>query len=400
MLSEKQRHLGVSNATLKFAYDSIMLQHAFAVHSCACHHLRHLSVVPRDAITFRFSRSSGPGGQHVNKVNTRVEARFRVADASAWLTERERTALLGCSSVTGGAGANGGHDDARDSGGNASRRRREGASLPAMAAARRALNRRGEIVVTSQRSRSQARNIDDCIAKIQAMVDMAASVPYLQDGAPPSAPGSRQAAAKAVAKGAAAKAQEAAAAAAAAAAWTEVESVAGGTGEWQPMAPSHAAAWRQQQQRRQRRQLTRQATDGVAAVGSVTSSSSSTVVMTQMQHPGMSVDDIWKAMKAHERSEVAAATDAGPLQPTVAAAALPEFSREATRQARPRRRGSGTKAYLRAKAAKGAKVGMSPAQQHQRQQQQQQQQQQQRKGGKLGKPMRVKKGKTRMWVWQ
>ncbi|MDH5396723.1 MAG: alternative ribosome rescue aminoacyl-tRNA hydrolase ArfB [Cyclobacteriaceae bacterium] len=31
-------------------------------------------------ITFTFSRSSGPGGQHVNKVNTRVTLRFDVAN--------------------------------------------------------------------------------------------------------------------------------------------------------------------------------------------------------------------------------------------------------------------------------------------------------------------------------
>jgi ribosome-associated protein len=33
-------------------------------------------------LVFTFSRSSGPGGQNVNKVNTRVELRFTVADSS------------------------------------------------------------------------------------------------------------------------------------------------------------------------------------------------------------------------------------------------------------------------------------------------------------------------------
>ncbi len=32
-------------------------------------------------LTFRASRSSGPGGQNVNKVNTRIELRFNVANS-------------------------------------------------------------------------------------------------------------------------------------------------------------------------------------------------------------------------------------------------------------------------------------------------------------------------------
>ena len=39
------------------------------------------------------SRSSGPGGQHVNKVNTQVQLRFNIA-ASGLLTESEKSTLL------------------------------------------------------------------------------------------------------------------------------------------------------------------------------------------------------------------------------------------------------------------------------------------------------------------
>lgn len=46
---------------------------------------------PRDLdphLQFRFTRASGKGGQHVNKVSTRVELNFRFEDAEVW-DERE-----------------------------------------------------------------------------------------------------------------------------------------------------------------------------------------------------------------------------------------------------------------------------------------------------------------------
>jgi ribosome-associated protein len=47
----------------------------------------------RSEVAFRFSRSSGPGGQHAQKSSTRVEALFDVAE-SAGLTDRERRLVL------------------------------------------------------------------------------------------------------------------------------------------------------------------------------------------------------------------------------------------------------------------------------------------------------------------
>ena len=44
-------------------------------------------------LNFSFSRSGGPGGQHVNKVNTKVELRFAIADSMV-LTEEEKAILL------------------------------------------------------------------------------------------------------------------------------------------------------------------------------------------------------------------------------------------------------------------------------------------------------------------
>lgn len=43
--------------------------------------------------TFTASRSSGPGGQHVNKVSTKIELRFNVKE-SAFLTAEEKEIIL------------------------------------------------------------------------------------------------------------------------------------------------------------------------------------------------------------------------------------------------------------------------------------------------------------------
>jgi len=47
----------------------------------------------RNEVAFRFSRSSGPGGQHANKTETRVEALFDV-EASQGLSDAERRRVL------------------------------------------------------------------------------------------------------------------------------------------------------------------------------------------------------------------------------------------------------------------------------------------------------------------
>lgn len=39
-------------------------------------------VVPEDEISFRFVSSGGPGGQHANRSNTKVEAVFRLDDSA------------------------------------------------------------------------------------------------------------------------------------------------------------------------------------------------------------------------------------------------------------------------------------------------------------------------------
>ena len=49
--------------------------------------------IPRSEIELRFSRSSGPGGQHAQKSDTRVEATFDVA-ASQGLSETQKRRVL------------------------------------------------------------------------------------------------------------------------------------------------------------------------------------------------------------------------------------------------------------------------------------------------------------------
>ena len=49
--------------------------------------------VPRSEIELRFSRSSGPGGQHAQKTESRVEAVFDVEGSGA-LTERQKRRVL------------------------------------------------------------------------------------------------------------------------------------------------------------------------------------------------------------------------------------------------------------------------------------------------------------------
>jgi ribosome-associated protein len=61
-------------------------------------HVRGSAVIPDTELRWRFSRSSGPGGQHVNKTDTAVELSFDLADTDslpAQLKERAIRRLAG-----------------------------------------------------------------------------------------------------------------------------------------------------------------------------------------------------------------------------------------------------------------------------------------------------------------
>ncbi len=94
--------------------------------------------IPADEIEVAFVRSGGPGGQNVNKVATKVELRWRPGDSAA-LSADDRAWLL---------------------------QRLD-----------RRLTSTGELLVTSERTRNQARNRDDAAAKLAAIVRAALARP-------------------------------------------------------------------------------------------------------------------------------------------------------------------------------------------------------------------------------
>jgi peptidyl-tRNA hydrolase ICT1 len=49
--------------------------------------------IPLDQLQITYDRSSGPGGQNVNKVSTKVDLRFQVKEAS-WLSDAIKNRLI------------------------------------------------------------------------------------------------------------------------------------------------------------------------------------------------------------------------------------------------------------------------------------------------------------------
>ncbi|KAF7650662.1 hypothetical protein LDENG_00122530 [Lucifuga dentata] len=94
--------------------------------------------IPVDRLTVSYSRSSGPGGQHVNKVSTKAEVRFCVRTAD-WIPEEVRQKILEKNKTR--------------------------------------INKAGELLVSSELSRSQQRNLSDCLQKISAVIAEASEKP-------------------------------------------------------------------------------------------------------------------------------------------------------------------------------------------------------------------------------
>jgi ribosome-associated protein len=94
--------------------------------------------IPLDEFEFTYARSSGPGGQNVNKVNSKALLRWPVRTSPS-LPEAVRQRLLS----------------------------RYGNRVTA----------EGDLLISSQRYRDQAKNVDDCLAKLQEMLAAAAAAP-------------------------------------------------------------------------------------------------------------------------------------------------------------------------------------------------------------------------------
>lgn len=86
------------------------------------------------ALQFSAIRASGPGGQHVNKVATAMELRLVIAESG--LPEAVQQRLLAC----------------RD----------------------RRITQEGEIVIKAQRFRSQDKNRQDALQRLEALIDKVA----------------------------------------------------------------------------------------------------------------------------------------------------------------------------------------------------------------------------------
>lgn len=95
--------------------------------------LDHFSNIPdlTDELQFSFSRSSGPGGQNVNKVNSKVELRFDIANSALLNAEQKQilTTKLGSK-----------------------------------------INSEGILIITSQRSRSQLANKEDVAERFRQLI--------------------------------------------------------------------------------------------------------------------------------------------------------------------------------------------------------------------------------------
>ena len=94
--------------------------------------------IPDDEVRLSFVRSSGPGGQNVNKVSSAVELRFDAARSSVLAEDvKERLAKLAGSRMTAG----------------------------------------GELIIAASRHRTQKANRDDAVARLATLVRRALARP-------------------------------------------------------------------------------------------------------------------------------------------------------------------------------------------------------------------------------
>jgi ribosome-associated protein len=101
-------------------------------------HIQHDLVVPGSELSWTAATASGPGGQNVNKVATKVELRFDLPN-SAVLSAEVKARMRNL--------------------------------------ARHRLDAEGKVVVTSQATRNQARNVEDARRKLAELIARALVIP-------------------------------------------------------------------------------------------------------------------------------------------------------------------------------------------------------------------------------
>ena len=94
--------------------------------------------VPQREFRFSYARSSGPGGQNVNKVNSKVQLSWNPTDSEALPAEVLQRLLV---------------------------------------QQRNRINKAGELLVTSERFRDRERNVSDCVEKLRQMLVQASRRP-------------------------------------------------------------------------------------------------------------------------------------------------------------------------------------------------------------------------------
>lgn len=97
-----------------------------------------IPVIPIDKLKFSFCASSGPGGQNVNHVNTKVELRFKPNEAD-WIPKEILYRFIE-------------QNENR-------------------------INKDGEMIITSQKERKQNLNLDDCVKKLRSYLEQASYLP-------------------------------------------------------------------------------------------------------------------------------------------------------------------------------------------------------------------------------
>lgn len=99
---------------------------------------RNIKLIPKEAVEFSFSRSSGPGGQNVNKLNTK--ATLRCAANASWIPRW---------------------------------------ALPDLVKNPHYVASTHSILITSTVYRSQSQNIDECLQKLHSLI-LAAATRYIK----------------------------------------------------------------------------------------------------------------------------------------------------------------------------------------------------------------------------